>query len=214
MLTFYYHPLSSYCWKALIGLYETGVEFTPVIVNLGDPVERASFLAVWPIGKFPVIQDTDAGEVYPEASIILEFLDRLSPTARLLPTDPKAALRARFLDRVFDLHVHEHMQRVIADRLRPAEDKHPASVSEARARLIIAYGYVEAQLQGRTWLTGDDFGIVECAALPALFYGDKVQALTEDLPLTRAYLERMMARPSVKRVLAEAEPYFKYYPTE
>ena len=35
-LTLHYHPLSSFCWKALIALYESGVPFTPKLVDLGN----------------------------------------------------------------------------------------------------------------------------------------------------------------------------------
>ena len=54
-LTLHYHPLSSYCWKALIALYENGAPFEPVLLNLGDPAERAAHLARWPMGKMPVL---------------------------------------------------------------------------------------------------------------------------------------------------------------
>jgi glutathione S-transferase len=49
------HPLSSYCHKALIALYENAIAFTPQVVNLGDPAERDNFRKLWPIGKFPVL---------------------------------------------------------------------------------------------------------------------------------------------------------------
>lgn len=38
-LTLYSHPLSSYCWKVLIALYENGTPFNARMVNLGDPEE-------------------------------------------------------------------------------------------------------------------------------------------------------------------------------
>ena len=40
-LTLYLHPLSSYCHKALIALYENATPFEPHVVNLGDATERA-----------------------------------------------------------------------------------------------------------------------------------------------------------------------------
>src|ERR1700735_1023042 len=64
-LTLYYHPLSSFCWKALIALYEADVEFTPRVVNLGDPADRAAFQAVWPLAKFPVLVEGAAGHILP-----------------------------------------------------------------------------------------------------------------------------------------------------
>jgi len=43
-LTLYMHPLSSYCHKAMIALYENATPFAAVSVNLGDPDERAMLL--------------------------------------------------------------------------------------------------------------------------------------------------------------------------
>ena len=61
------------------------------------------------------------------------------------------------------------------------------------------------------WATGDSFTLADCAALPALFYADYAVALA-DRPALAAYLGRLKARPSVARVLAEAEPFFQYFP--
>jgi len=35
-LTLYYHPLSSYCWKALIALYEKGTDFEFRMLDLAE----------------------------------------------------------------------------------------------------------------------------------------------------------------------------------
>src|SRR5216684_7705536 len=56
-LTLHFHPLASFCWKALIALYENDTPFTPNSVDLGNPAERAALLKLWPIGKFPVLRD-------------------------------------------------------------------------------------------------------------------------------------------------------------
>ena len=53
--------------------------------------------------------------------------------------------------------------------------------------------------------------LADCAAVPALFYADHAVALAE-WPELVAYLARLKARPAVARVLAEAEPFFKYFP--
>jgi glutathione S-transferase len=36
-LTLHFHPLSSFCWKALIALYENDTPFTLNQVDLGNP---------------------------------------------------------------------------------------------------------------------------------------------------------------------------------
>ena len=65
-LTLHFHPLSSFCHKVLIALYENGTAFTPQIVDLGDAEQRAAFHALWPVGKFPVLQDSARGGTVPE----------------------------------------------------------------------------------------------------------------------------------------------------
>jgi glutathione S-transferase len=43
-LTLHFHPLASFCWKALIALYENDIRFTPNLVDLGNPAERAALV--------------------------------------------------------------------------------------------------------------------------------------------------------------------------
>ena len=102
-LTLHFHPLSSYCHKVLIALYENGTPFTPQIVNLMDEGERTAFRRLWPIGKFPVLRDDARGETVPESSVLIEYLDRHYPGAtRFIPSDPAAAHEVRLRDRLFD----------------------------------------------------------------------------------------------------------------
>ncbi|MHC2465630.1 glutathione S-transferase family protein [Bradyrhizobium embrapense] len=212
-LTLHYHPLSSFCWKALVALYENGAPFTPNMVNLGDPAERAALLALSPIGRFPVLRDEARGETVPESSIVIEYLDRHYPGAvGLIPNDPELALQTRLRDRFLDLYVHLPTQKIVGDRLRPADSKDPHGVAEARAQLRTSYAILDEQLAHDDWMMGEQVSLADCAAAPALFYGNKVEPIGEDHPDLLAYLERLKARPSFARVLKEAEPYFGMFP--
>lgn len=214
-LTLHYHPLSSFCWKTLVALYENGTPFTPNNVNLGDPAERAALRALWPIGRFPVLRDEARGETVPESSIIIEYLDRHYPgTVRFLPDDPDLALQTRLRDRFLDLYVHLQMQKIVGDRLRPADRKDPHGVAEARAQVRSSYAILDQQLSHGGWMMGDRFSLADCAAAPALFYGNKVEPIGDDHGHLAAYFERLKARPSFARVLKEAEPYFGFFPSE
>ncbi len=214
-LTLYFHPLSSFCWKVLIALYENGTPFTAKSVNLGDPAERAALLQLWPIGKFPVLRDEGRQTTVPESSIIIEYLDLHYPGAtRFLPANPVLALKTRLRDRFHDLYVHLPMQKIIGDRLRPAAKKDPHGVEEARAQLRISYDMIERQMAGGPFAMGDAFTLADCAALPPLFYGNMAEPFGLDRKNVTAYFERLKARPSVARVLSEAEPYFSMVPKE
>ncbi len=221
-LTLHYHPLSSFCWKALVALYENGVAFTPNMVNLGDPAERAALLALWPVGRFPVLRDAARGETVPESSIVIEYLDRHYPgTVRLIPENPDLALQTRLRDRFLDLYVHLPLQKVVGDRLRPADSRDPHGVAEARTQLRASYAILDQQLLIQDqqlahggWMMGEQFSLADCAAAPALFYGNKVEPIGEGHRHLAAYLTRLTARPSFARVLKEAEPYFGMFPKE
>ena len=214
-LMLYYHPLSSFCWKVLIALYENDVRFTPKLVNLGDADDRAAFLGLWPIGKFPVLRDEARQRTIPESSVIIEYLDQhFAGATRFIADEADLALRTRLRDRFLDLYVHMPVQTIVFDRLRPADARDPLGVADARARLRTSYAMLEAELPSQGWAMGDRFTLADCAALPALFYADKVEPFGDELSTVAAYLDRLKARPSVARVIAEAEPYFHMFPQE
>jgi len=214
-LTLHFHPLSSFCWKALIALYEHGTKFTPKSVDLSNPEERAALLKLWPIGKFPVLQDDARQQIVPETSVIIEYLDQhFAGRTPMIPADPELALQTRLRDRFYDLYVHLPMQKVIGDRLRPGDQKDPHGVAEARAQLRTSYGVIEQQMAAGGWAMRDAFSLADCSAFPALYYGNLAEPFGETHKHLSAYVERLKARPSVARVLREAEPYFHMFPRE
>jgi glutathione S-transferase len=214
-LTLYFHPLSSFCQKALIALYENDTPFTPRVVNLMDETDRAAFLKIWPIGKFPVLRDEGRGHIVPEATLIIEYLAQQYPgRTKLIPTDADLALRTRLNDRIYDLYVNEQMQKIIGNRRRPADAKDPHGVHEARARLASAYDVLEKDIADKTWSVGDMFTMADCAACPALFYANMVQPFDKTHPKLAAYFERLKARPSYARAFKESEPFLHLVPQE
>ena len=106
-LTLYYHPLSSFCQKALIALYENDTPFKAHLVDLADAAERKAFLELWPIGKFPVLHNEKDDRTIPESNIIIEYLAQHYPgSSKLVPADAELARRTRLSDRFHDLYVN------------------------------------------------------------------------------------------------------------
>jgi len=210
-LTFYFHPLSSFCHKALIALYETGTPFQPRSVDL--IAEAAEYRKIWPIGKIPVLRDEAKNRTIPETSIIIEFLAQHYPgKTQLFPADPDLCRQMRLRDRFYDLYVHAPMQKIIADRLRPEGKNDPYGVAEARALLTTSLGMIDEDMARNRWAMGDDFTMADCAAAPALFYADWVVPFRDTHKNAAVYLDRLKERPSYARVLKEAEPYFHMVP--
>lgn len=213
-LTLYFHPLASFCWKVLIALYENQTPFTPQVVDLMDGRERAQFLKLSPFGKFPVIHDGERGQTVFESTIVIDYLAQRFPgTTALLPRDPDQALRARYWDRFYDLYVHEPMQKVVADRPRAPDQRDPYGVQQAKAQLEASYAIIDGEMAGKTWALGEALTMADCSALPALYYGNRVHPFGAHTA-TAAYLERLLARPSVGRVIREATPYLHLFPEE
>lgn len=207
-LTLFYHPLSSYCHKVLVALYEHGVAFDRRIINLGDAQERAELQGLWPPTKFPVLGDSANGRHIAESSIIIEYLERHGGASRLLPADADDALDARLWDRIFDQYVQGPLQAIVADTIRAAQ----GDMAPHLAMLDTAYGMIEARMAGRTWVAGEAFSLADCAAAPALFYARTLRPFPAGFAGLAAYYERLMERPSMHRVLEEATPYFSMYP--
>lgn len=208
-LQLYAHPLSSYCQKALIALYENDTPFTLRMLDSAEAMAELS--ALWPLRRFPVLRDGDRTVV--EASIIIEYLGTHHPgPVRLLPAEAEAALDVRAMDRFFDNYVMTPMQRIVGDALRPAEQRDARGVGDARALLDNAYGWLDTHMSGREWASGERFSLADCAAAPSLFYADWAQPIAPAFANVRAYRSRLLARPSVARAVDEARPYRKLFP--
>jgi glutathione S-transferase len=201
------HPFSSYTWKALIPLYDTNASFEFRDIS-GDihPENEAAFLDYWPVGKFPLL--VDDGEPIMESSVIVEYV---APS--LVPADRDAALEARMLDRIFDSHVMTPMQAIVAEHLpfiTPTPDE--GRIARAKSALDKVYPWLDARLAGRPWAAGDEFTLADCAGAPSLFYADWIHPISEQFGTLRNYRERVLARPSVARVVDEARPYRHLFP--
>jgi glutathione S-transferase len=214
-LKLYFHPLSSFCQKVLVALYENDTPFEPHIVNLFDEASSAAFKKIWPIGKFPVLRDDARDRTVPESSIIIEYLQQHYPgKTRFVPEDVELARQMRFFDRFFDLHVNVPMQKIVTDRLRPAGKNDSYGVEQAKGLLRTTVGMTDKRMATKKWAMGEDFTMADCAAAPALFFADKVMPFGGAYPNAAAYLARLMQRPSFARAAKEAAPYLTLVPKE
>jgi glutathione S-transferase len=71
---------------------------------------------------------------------------------------------------------------------------------------------LDRHMSDKGWVAGDGFSMADCAAAPALFYAGIVSPFAADYPTAAAYFDRLIARPSFQRTLAEARPYFHLFP--
>ncbi|ATB48319.1 glutathione S-transferase family protein [Corallococcus macrosporus] len=211
-LVLYGHPFSSYTQKVLIALYENGTPFEFRCISPETPAHSAEWARRWPLRKFPLLVEGERDIA--ETSIIIEYLQLVHPgPVKLLPTDPRAALDVRFLDRYFDLHVMNAAQHAVDGALTGDAVKRQEGLALAVKKLEVAYACLEGRLAGRTWAAaGEDFTLADCAAAPALFYADWTHRISDAHPVLRAYRSRLLARPSFARAVEEARRFRPLFP--
>lgn len=210
-LALYGHPFASFAWKPLIALYEREVAFTFCMVDPEHPQHQARMAELSPTGQFPAL--VDGARQITQSNAVIEYLDLFHGQGNpMVPADPREALDARMMADVFDDYVNAPMQRIVGDALRSEGERDPRGVADAHGLLARSYGWLEARLQGKAWAACGRFTIADCAAAPALFYADWVHPIGELFPALAAYRVRLLARPSVARVVEEARPYRRFFP--
>lgn len=200
----YYHPLSTYCQKVLIALYEKGLEFEPEIVNLMDEESRTKYREIYPIGKIPCLV-LDDGHMIPESSIIIEYLDPLAkPT--LIKGTAEQIRKIRFKDRVFDFYLNDSISTLIFQSMKPESEQDQERTDRARYHVDTMFGLMENEFGQQPYANGEEFLMSDCAAAPALFYAEQVAPFSENKNIA-AYWGRLKSRPSIQRTHEEAAPF-------
>jgi glutathione S-transferase len=202
----YYDPRSTYSQKTLIALYEKRASFTPVVVDLTDPADRAALTALSPLTKVPVLVLDDGWRI-PESSIIIEYVDtHVSTGTRLIPDDADLARQTRFHDRLADLYVNDASKKIAADALEPEAQRDPTVIAAAHQQLDAMFDGLNEHLAQRTWIMGDAFTMADCALIPGLTRCRTLHPFARWKHLT-AYAARALERPSVLQVHQEIAPY-------
>lgn len=203
MLTLHYHPLSPYSRKALIGLYEKGLDFEPRFTNLFDPAVREQYRThVNPLCKIPFLEHDD--HVVPESSIILEYIDGKFPTdPSLIPEGVDRSRQARFYDRLGDLYLIDRSSTIFFAGMVPEPARDQAAIDKALAGARVALGLFDKELRGKTFLLDERFTMADIApAVGALALAHQGIDLA-DYPNVATWAARIAARPSLQRVGAE-----------
>lgn len=196
--------------KISIMLEETGLPYEPHTVDIGKNESwTAEFLSLNPNGKIPAIVDPNGpgGVAFGlfESGAILQYLAEKS--GKFLPADP-----ARRYQTLQWLHFQMGGVGPMFGQLgyfwkfagREIEDKRPLERYTNESKRLL--GVLDARLEGRTWMMGDEYTIADIALMGWVrnligFY-DAAQIVQYDqLKSVPAWLERCLARPAVQRGL-------------
>jgi len=202
MITLHGAPLSNYYNVVKTALLEKGMAFEEVMTR---PSQDAAYLAQSAMGKIPCIQ-TDAGYLA-ETHAILDFLEDAQPTPALLPADPFARAKVRELVQSIELYVELVARRGYGTLFgREVAPEVKAELARDLTKGIAAVGKLA---KCSPWIAGDAFTYADLFAYWAFALAQPSGQqnagldLLGSLPGGHAWYERVAARDSVKRALAD-----------
>jgi glutathione S-transferase len=203
-----------------------------LLEELGLPYEvrryerdRATMLApaalreVHPLGKSPVITDSDTGLTVAETGAIVEYLvDKAG--GRLRPASGTPA----FLHYRYILHFAEGsaMPMLVMKLVFDTVGKAPVPfflkpvVKGIRDKVVSSFvmpnitrqlDFLEASMAGRTWVCGDSFTAADVMLSFPLEAAAQRAGLDGSRPRLLALLKAMQARPAYRRALERGGPY-------
>ena len=203
----YGSSLSPFVRKVIAFAAEKGIELEVQRVAIAD--ENPGFVAASPFRKMPALRDGDY--TLSDSSAIVHYLEAKFPEPELIPPEPKQRGQVVWLDEfadtiLFDCGRKMFFNRIVAPRFlgRPGDE----AVADAAERneLPPLLDYLERVApEGEGYLVGDRLTLADIAvASPfANFAHVGIIIDPEQHPKTRAYVQRMLARPSFSAMLAK-----------
>jgi glutathione S-transferase len=182
-------------------LEEIGKPYELELVNLREGAQyKPPFTAVSPKGKVPALERDD-GSVLTEFPVIARWLGR---QANLLPKDDEADTRAMEAMEyaVGTMHGQGFARLFRTERFAPSTSDHEAVKAAGRDVVAKGFAVLDQALAGRNYIAGNEFSPSDTALFYCEFWAAK--RLNMKLPANvAAHYDRMMARPSVQRVMQQ-----------
>ena len=195
-------PGSNYYNIVKTALLEKGIAFEAVAAQ---PSQEPSYLSKSPMGKIPCIETAEG--FLAETHVILDYLEEIHPKPALLPTDAFARAKVRELVQSVELYVELVARRgfgVFFDREVPEHVKE--SLKQELPKGVAAIGKLT---KFSPWIAGSQFTYADLFAYWAFSLASLSAQrnagidLFAQLPGAQAWYDKVAARESVKKALAD-----------
>lgn len=193
MIKLYWAPRTR-SLRALWVLEESGVLYERIRLDLSAGEQKsAEFRAINPIAKVPAL--TDGSLAVAESGAICAYVAEACPEARLAPPVGDPA-RGRYLQWLFfspGCIEQAYLVKFAKAEVRPEQ----AGFGDFDRMLVL-----EAAASSGPWLLGAQFSAADVMIGTDLHFGIDVFGLVPSRPALRAYIDRCLARPALKRAKA------------
>ncbi len=184
-------PASPYTRKVRVVLAEKKIEceFEKVDVNPADnPVNAHN-----PLGKVPTLILDDGTALF-DSRVIVEFLDNVSPIARLIPEDNRERVAVRRWEALADGSLDAGLL-VRYESLRPARERSAAWTEKQAGKLRRGLAMLAGELGDRNWCHGDRYTLADISLYAYTHVAHEGDFDLEGYPAIRAWLGRVASQP-------------------
>lgn len=196
----YGSSLSPFVRKVLAFAAEKGIALELVPARMQDA--NPDFRAASPFGKMPALLDGDYRLA--DSSAIVHYLEAKQPDPELIPSEPRARGRAIWFDEFADTILFGcgrtmFFNRIVAPRFLGRDGDVAAADLAEKDELPPILDYLESVVAGRDgYLVGDSLTLADIAVASPFVNLIHLGIDVDDArwPHTRAYVERILARPS------------------
>lgn len=214
MLTLHYHPGNANLAPHML-LEEIGVPYRLELVDRANQAHKSSaYLKLNPNGLIPVLVDADL-VLYETAAICLHLADT-HPQARLAPP-LGTPTRAQFYKRLIWLTntmqamlIHYFYGERLVDPGNASATAQIKAHAETRVGEMLDQLDAELAAHGQPWLLGSEYSAVDPYVLMLCRWTRGFARPARALPHLAPYLQRMLARPAVRRTFEQeglAQPW-------
>jgi glutathione S-transferase len=186
---------------------EKGIEIPSEQVDiLAGENRQEPFLRVNPSGQMPALE-IDGGTCLAETVVICEYLEEKHPEPALIGRTPEE----RALTRMWTRRVEWKIIQPLTDGFRFGEGLSmfkdrihviPQAADDLKAIAREGSLWLDAQLEGRTWIAGERFSLADIVLYAFLDFGTGVgQPRDPALKRLGLWFERVNARPSAEASL-------------
>lgn len=194
MMKLYSGSVDPFSHRCRIVLYEKGMDFEVIDVDLANKTEDLAVLN--PYGSVPVLVERDL--VLSEANIINEYIDERFPHPQLMPADPVMRARARLFLYSFEKDLFSH--------IKDLESTDEVVANKARKTIRDNLTQLVPIFSKQNYLLGDEYSMLDVAVTPLLWrlghYG--IEMPNQAAPLLK-YAERLFARPLYAEAMTPSE---------
>ena len=181
---------------------ELGLPYDLEKHKLGDRGMRSpEYLKVHPMGRVPALQDGDT-TIF-ESGAIVQYVLAKYGKGRLVPdtSSPEFAPYLQWLHYAEGMIMPPVNIIVVETILLPPDRRNQVNVDRATKLLSRMLGAIDVHLAGREFLAGD-FSGADIMTGHACTVAGRLGADVSDKPNVAAYIERLNARPALKRAWA------------